>query len=93
MVPALLAIIASFVGGRLAYGIGSWMLTAGHDAAVRMIDTSVVRVHQPGACIADNDHQDMGRSRGGLTSLYMCTVEEVILDCKSCPANSKGFAE
>jgi hypothetical protein len=25
-------------------------------------------VHQHGACIADNDQQDMGRSRGGLTS-------------------------
>jgi transposase len=43
-------------------------LAAGHDAAVQMIDTSVVRVHQHGACIADNNHQDMGRSRGGLTS-------------------------
>ena len=29
-------------------------LAAGHDAAVQMIDTSVVRVHQHGACIADN---------------------------------------
>jgi hypothetical protein len=26
-------------------------LAAGHDAAVQMIDTSVVRVHQHGACI------------------------------------------
>jgi hypothetical protein len=26
---------------------------AGHDAAVQMIDTSVVRVHQQGACVAD----------------------------------------
>ena len=43
-------------------------LAAGHDAAVQMIDTSVVRVHQHGACVADNNHQDMGRSRGGLTS-------------------------
>ena len=43
-------------------------LAAGHDAAVQMIDTSVVRVHQHGACISDNSHQDMGRSRGGLTS-------------------------
>jgi hypothetical protein len=32
----------------------------GHDAAVQMIDTSVVRVSQHGACIADNNHQDMG---------------------------------
>ena len=39
-------------------------LAAGHDVAVQMIDTSVVRVHQHGACIADNNHQDMGRSRG-----------------------------
>jgi hypothetical protein len=39
-------------------------LAAGHDAAVQMIDTSVVRVHQHGACIADNIHQDMsGHSR------------------------------
>jgi len=42
-------------------------LSAGHDAAVRMIDTAVVRVHQHGACISDNNHQNMGRSRGGLT--------------------------
>lgn len=40
-------------------------LAAGHDTAVQMIDTSVVRVHQHGACVADNNHQDMGRSRGG----------------------------
>lgn len=39
-------------------------LAAGHDVAIRMIDTSVVRVHQHRACIADNDRQDMGRSRG-----------------------------
>jgi len=38
-------------------------LAAGHDAAVQMIDTSVVRVHQHGACISDNNHQAMGRSR------------------------------
>ena len=29
-------------------------LAAGHDAAVQMIDTSVVRVHQHRACVADN---------------------------------------
>ena len=43
-------------------------LAAGHDAAVQMIDTSIMRVHQHGACIAGNNHQDMGCSRGGLTS-------------------------
>jgi transposase len=49
-------------------------LAAGHDAAVQMIDTSVVRVHQHGACIADNNHQEMGRSRGGLT----CKIHAVV---------------
>ena len=29
-------------------------LAAGHDAAVQMIDTSVVRVHQHGACVAES---------------------------------------
>jgi hypothetical protein len=45
-------------------------LAATHDAAVQvqMIDTSVVRVHQHGACIAGNSEQHMGRSRGGLTT-------------------------
>jgi transposase len=34
-----------------------------------------VRVHQHGACIADNNHQDMGRSRGGLTSKIHAMVD------------------
>jgi hypothetical protein len=34
-----------------------------------------VRVHQHGACIADNNHQDMGRSRGGLTSKIHAVVD------------------
>jgi len=50
-------------------------LAAGHDAAVQMIDTSVVRVHQHGACVADNNHQDIGRSRGGLTSKIHAVVD------------------
>jgi transposase len=50
-------------------------LAARHDAAVHMIDTSIVRVHQHGACIADNNHQDMGRSRGGLTSKIHAVVD------------------
>jgi len=50
-------------------------MAAGHDAAVQMIDTSVVRVHQHGACIADNNHQDIGRSRGGLTSKIHAVVD------------------
>src|SRR5258708_14809082 len=40
-----------------------------------MIDTSVVRVHQHGACIADNNHQDIGRSQGGLTSKVHALVD------------------
>ena len=43
-------------------------LTADQDGAVQMIDTSIVRIHQHGACIAANSGQLMGRSRGGLTS-------------------------
>jgi hypothetical protein len=31
---------------------------------VQMIDTSVVRVHQHAACIADNDHQGYGSFAG-----------------------------
>ena len=56
-------------------------LAAGHDAAVQMIDTSVVRVHQDGACVADNNHQDMGRSRGGLTSKIHAVVDTMA--CRS----------
>jgi hypothetical protein len=40
----------------------------GHEAAAHMFDTSVVRVHQQEACVPDNDQQNMGRSRGGVTS-------------------------
>jgi hypothetical protein len=50
-------------------------LATGHDPAVEMIDTSVVRVHQHGACTADSNHEDMGRSRGGLTSKIHAVVD------------------
>ena len=46
-----------------------------HDAAVQMIDTSIVRVHQHGACIAANSQQHMGRSRGGLTTKIHAVVD------------------
>jgi transposase len=42
---------------------------------VQMIDTSIVRVHQHGACIAGNKNQLMGRSRGGLTSKIHVVVD------------------
>jgi transposase len=50
-------------------------LATAHDAAVQMIDTSIVRVHQHGACIAGNREQHMGRSRGGLTSKVHAVVD------------------
>jgi transposase len=50
-------------------------LAATHDAAVQMIDTSVIRVHQHAACIARNKRQCMGRSRGGLTSKIHALVD------------------
>jgi transposase len=50
-------------------------LAATHDAAVQIIDTSIVRVHQHAACIARNKRQSMGRSRGGLTSKIHAVVD------------------
>ena len=50
-------------------------LAAAHDAAVQMIDTSIVRVHQHAACIARNRGQSMGRSRGRLTSKIHAVVD------------------
>jgi hypothetical protein len=46
------------------------------NADVQMIDTSVVRVHQHGDCIAGNKEQQMGRSRGGLTSKIHAVVDK-----------------
>ena len=50
-------------------------LAGAHDAAVQMIDTSIVSVHQHGACITRNRRQSMGRSRGGLTSKIHAVVD------------------
>jgi len=50
-------------------------LSVPHDTAVQMIDTSIVRVHQHGASIADNTEQLMGRSRGGLTTKIHACVD------------------
>ena len=63
-----------FVRWRRAGVWGNIMdaLARAHDAAVQMIDTSIVRVHQHGACITRNRRQSMGRSRGGLTSKISC---------------------
>src|ERR1700683_4479264 len=50
-------------------------LSLAHDAGVQMIDTSIVRVHQHGACITRNRRQSMGRSRGVLTSKIHAVVD------------------
>jgi hypothetical protein len=50
-------------------------LATAHNASVQIIDTSVVWVHQHGACIAENREQHMGRSRGGLTSKVHAVVD------------------
>ena len=55
-------------------------LTAAQDAAVQMIDTSMVRVHQHAECISDSGNQAVGRSRGGLTSKL-----HVVVDGKGLP--------
>jgi transposase len=50
-------------------------LAAAHDAAVQMIDTSIIRVHQHDACIANRSGQHIGRSRGELTSKIHVVVD------------------
>lgn len=55
-------------------------LMAAPNAAVQMIDTSMVRVHQHAACITDSGCQAVGRSRGGLTSKL-----HVVVDGKGLP--------
>jgi transposase len=76
-------LLQSFVRWRRAGVWGQLMnaLAAGHDAAVQMIDTSIVRVHQHGACIAGNSEQLMGRSRGGLTTKI--TQSSIAVGCLS----------
>jgi transposase len=66
-----------FVRWRRAGVWGKIMSTldCGHDVAVQMIDTSIVRVHPHGACIGRNRKQSMGRSRGGLTSKIHAVVD------------------
>jgi transposase len=66
-----------FVPSRRA---GVWgrimnVLAGAHDPVVQMIDTSIVRAHQHGACIGRNRRQSMGRSRGGLTSKIHAVVD------------------
>jgi transposase len=68
--------------------VGVWdqimdALTTTHNAAVQIIDTSIVRVHQQGACVADNRGQHMGHSRGGLTSKIHAMWTPMVCQCNS----------
>ena len=47
-------------------------LTVAHDAAVQMIDTSMVRVHQHAACIADSGNQAVGQLTGRTDEQTAC---------------------
>jgi hypothetical protein len=70
------------------------MMPNAHDTAVQMIDTSIVRVPQHGACIARNRRQSVGRSRGGLTSKIHAVVDtdthQSDLEPKSTRAGADG---
>jgi transposase len=50
-------------------------LAATHDTAVQMVDTSIVRVHQHGGCIAGTVSNTWPRSRGGLTTKIHAVVD------------------
>lgn len=60
-------------------------VSAAHNAAVQMIDTSTVRVHQHGACVTKNKRQLMGRSRGGLISKIHALVDSNGLPIRLAP--------
>ena len=45
-------------------------LAAGHDAAAQMIDTSVVRVHQHGACVAAIERKILVARGGDLPAKF-----------------------
>ena len=66
-------------------------LAGAHDAAVQMIDTSIVRVHQHGACITRNQRQSMGRARGGLTSKIHAMVDSNSLPGESGEGNQAAM--
>jgi hypothetical protein len=70
-----------FAGGELIWEGIMNALAAAHDGAMRMIDTSMVRVHQHAACIANSAGQAVGRSRGGLTSKLHVVVDGTGCHC------------
>ncbi len=52
-------------------------LAVDHDAAIQMIDTSIIRVHQHGACVTGGPAESIGRSRGGLTTKLHAVVDAI----------------
>ena len=45
------------------------------EAAVQMLDTTIIRVHQHAACIKPDERNCTGRSRGGLTTKIHAVVD------------------
>ncbi len=58
-------------------------LAAAHDAAVQMIETSLVHVHQHGACIAGNIEQHMADHEEDRRPRFMPSWTQM-----ACPSNS-----
>ncbi len=56
------------------------VITNVRDAAVQMLDTSIVRVHRHAACTKKDERNCTGRSRGGLT-----TKSHAVVDAKGLP--------
>ncbi|MEM7236468.1 MAG: IS5 family transposase [Pseudomonadota bacterium] len=66
-----------FVRWRSA-GVWDHLLAAlsDHDCAdVQMIDSTIVRAHQHATCVKDGPGEDLGRSRGGLTTKIHAVVD------------------
>jgi transposase len=58
-------------------------LAAGHDAAVQMIDTSVVRVHQHGACIAGIERNIWAGREAGSPARFTLSSTPLACLCNS----------
>jgi transposase len=58
-------------------------LSTTHDAALQMIDTSIVRVHQHRACIGGNRDQQMGQLRRGSAPKSMPSSTATACRCSS----------
>ena len=66
-----------FVRWRCA-GVWDRILTAishREDADVQMIDSTIVRAHQHATCVKHGASEDLGRSRGGLTTKIHAVVD------------------